>query len=98
MPHERLFADFSDEDKSKWSGKIIPHSAATLTYETTNASWKFLPTTAIVFDRDVAISTLIQESQAKRIGAKIVHLDVAHETFVINPDIVAAKVQEVIDD
>lgn len=95
--HDRLFNDFSPEQKAEWSPKTIAHSAAVMTYEIEHAAWRFLPSTAILLDKDEAIPTFVQEMSAKAIGATILHLDAGHESIISATGLTATTVKGVID-
>lgn len=65
-------------------------------YETSHAAWRYIPSTAIILDRDLAIPAPIQEALATAAGARIEHLDAGHGIVLSNPDLISQKIYAIV--
>lgn len=95
---EKQFEELPQAERDYWIAKTIPHTQRVFTYETSHAAWRYIPSTAIILDRDLAIPPPIQEALATAAGARIEHLDAGHGVLLSDPDLISQKIHAIVQD
>ncbi|WP_394840761.1 alpha/beta hydrolase [Pendulispora brunnea] len=83
-PERALYNDCTPEQTMQAMKQLQPQALATFEQPLRRASWRDIPSTYIVCDRDEAIPPEIQKAMAAQ-ASRVEHLDAGHSPFLSRP-------------
>ncbi|KAJ4983363.1 alpha/beta-hydrolase [Stagonosporopsis vannaccii] len=95
-----FYNDLPENEQAYWFSQLQTHSLSTLEAHTPGASWKTIPSSYLVCEKDATIPAEYQESMANAARDKgalvdVVRLDAGHSPFLSKPKETVAWIRSV---
>lgn len=89
--------ELSQEDREKWTAKLIPHTQKVFDYSYSDAAWKYIPSIFLITERDKAIPVNFQEMSAQLMSAKMIRLNMGHGAHLAQTKELANAISNALD-
>ena len=87
-----LFNDFTPSEAEYWTSKLIPQSYEVQKTRLTRAAYKYIPSTYLIMEKDLANPPRAQEMFAKAADAHVERYNVGHQSMLTIPDVIAEQI------
>jgi pimeloyl-ACP methyl ester carboxylesterase len=89
-----LYDDCRPDDRAMAVARLRPQALACVTTASPCSSWRSVPSTYVVCDRDRALPPVVQRAMATRASSRVVTVASGHSVFLTQPDLLVELVLE----
>jgi hypothetical protein len=93
-----LYNDLPDDEAKAWESRLIPQSYAVQTSNINLTAYKYIPSTYVICEKDMAAPTEYQEMFAKVSAAKMLKLASGHMPMLSQLDALVDMITETVRD
>ncbi|KAL8649576.1 MAG: hypothetical protein Q9210_004318 [Variospora velana] len=89
-----LYSDLSEEEAAVWAHQIIPQSYEALRTPAVRAGWKYIPSTYLVAENDLALCADLQMEFAQMAVSRVKRCKWGHSPHLSHPELLITELKE----